>query len=244
MSAVIQAAEQGADWIIAPETALQGYFWAVDSSIDELDEQSPDFLKAFQQVCKDKGVTLFLGTAELEPCTWHRYNSSIVIGSDGEFIGSHRKLRGHGRAEAWAMRSEVLKPVPTSPLVIGVLICSDSWHPQFAQAMKDQGADVLLVPAAWPPGECGPGDCWEQRSLETGLPVWVCNQTGKHPRLDFGKATSVVVQGGETLLSYHGEQETILLFQWDEHSNRLLNSGWKIIPFGDDPAQEHLRTAS
>ena len=97
------------------------------------------------------------------------------------------------------------------------------------RVLKDKGAEAIVVPAAWPPGECGPGDCWEQCSQATGLPVWVCNQTGNRERLDFSQATSVVVVGGSTQLSYSSLQPAVLLFDWDCSRQCSVSSRFEVI---------------
>lgn len=47
--------------------------------------------------------------------------------------------------------------------------------------MQQKGANVIVDIAAWPPTQvCGnPLKAWEKCSSVTGLPVLVCNQTGK-----------------------------------------------------------------
>jgi len=230
LDAIKQAADMGADWVITPETAQQGYFWAVDGDVEALDEQHPDFLMPVSRLAKQKNITVFFCSAERCPETSLAFNSCFVIAPNGDLIGRHRKMSGHGSTESWATHGDVRQVMPTEPLSAGVLICSDSWHAEHAHALKTDGANVLVVPAAWPPGKHGPGDCWEQRSMDTGLPVWVCNQTGDHPRLNFHDATSVVVQNGKTVLSYKGQEEAILLFNWDVEKHQLAKPSWSVVP--------------
>jgi N-carbamoylputrescine amidase len=98
-----------------------------------------------------------------------------------------------------------------------------------ARALKDRAAEALVVPAAWPPGEHGPGDCWEKCSMATGLPVWVCNQTGSQEQLDLSQAESVVVDGGRTLFSYSGLQQAVLLFDWDNRRRSVVSKQFTVI---------------
>ena len=93
-----------------------------------------------------------------------------------------------------------------------------------AQVLKEKGAQVLVSPAAWGPGECGPDGEWEQRTLDTGLPMMVCNRSGgEGDDLDYSLAESVVAQGGEKLLAATSERSVVLSFDWDMDNMRLLS---------------------
>ena len=90
--------------------------------------------------------------------------------------------------------------------------------PENPAAMRDAGAEVLTLSAAWPPGPMGPDGKWEEASAATGLPLFVCNQTGTH-RMDMTQAESAVVIGGERRMTHAGAP-AILLFDWDRETGR------------------------
>ena len=50
-----------------------------------------------------------------------------------------------------------------------------------AEVLVSKGAQVLVSPVSWGPGGCGPDGEWEARSAQTGLPIIVCNRTGREP---------------------------------------------------------------
>jgi len=214
--AVNLAAQEGANWIITPETALQGYFFFIKENNPEIPVQPGPALKVFCELARRYGVTLFLGCAEQDKETGKCYNSCLVIGPEGQILGRHRKMHSHGgSSEAWASLGEELACIPCREMNAGILICADSWFMEHSRELKEQGAHVIIIPAAWPPGECGPGDCWERCSLVSGLPVWVCNQTGVQEFLDLSEAQSAVVVEGKTLFTYSGLQQAVLLFDWN-----------------------------
>lgn len=227
--AVAVAAKAGATWIITPETALQGYFFALNSDA----QQGADLAAVgIQDVCTLAAayrVTIFLGCAEQDAQSKKYYNSCIVIDPSGQVVGCHRKLRGHGDAEQWAAKGESVVPVTCVELTAGILICADSWYVSHAILLKEQGAQVIIVPAAWPPGQCGPGDCWENCSRFTHLPVWVCNQTGNRDRFDFSQAESVVIAQGKKQLFYKGLEAAVLVFDWDVAEQRLVSKAFNVL---------------
>jgi N-carbamoylputrescine amidase len=225
------AAGEGANWVVTPEMALQGYFFAEKNSHLQIPVQPDDSLGPVIQLVIRHRLTLFLGCAERDAETGKCYNSCLVIGSDGSVLGRHRKTRSHKKgAEAWVTEGDKLEPISCPGMKVGIMVCADSWFVDKARALRDKGAEVLVVLAAWPPTEeCGPGDCWERCSMATGLPVWVCNQTGNREAIDFSQAQSVVVADGKALFSYSGLQPAVLLFDWDCERKRVLSDRFKVV---------------
>lgn len=223
------AALGGAKWIITPETAVQGYFSFKTEQPPSVVVQPDAQLWPIRQLAAHYQLTVFLGCAEKDRVTGKNYNSCLVIGSNGEILGRHRKLRSHGGAEAWSSPGKSLLPVQCTEMTAGLLICADSWYLEYAQTLRERGADLLIVPAAWPPGVCGPGDCWERSSSASGLPLWVCNQTGRHSQLDFSEAESAVVVAGKTVLRYSSNKPAILLFEWDYVRKYAVSAQFTIL---------------
>jgi hypothetical protein len=61
----------------------------------------------------------------------------------------------------------------------------------------------------------GPGDVWERRSAETGLPLVVNNRTGSEPELDFTLGESVVAAGGERRFVFSAGQSRLFYVDRD-----------------------------
>jgi len=160
------------------------------------------------------GVTVFLGHAERDPAHGLLYNAVFVLGAGG-VLGCQRKLAVVPVAETWATAGEAPTSVPVPPLRVGILICADAYAPRSAQHLRDQGADILISPAAWAPRPHGPEGAWEARSRETGLPLIVCNRTGQDRTLDFREAESGVFLDGERVFSHHGPESVLIRLVWD-----------------------------
>ena len=197
---IIRAAQAGAKWVITPETAVQGYFFTQKDRPFQIPVQPAPGVQPIRELATTYGLTIFLGCAEQDAATGRYYNSCLVIGNEGEILGRHRKLRSHGTgAEGWATKGTNLEPIVCKEMSAGVLVCADSYFDEYAEVMKEKQAQIIVVPAAWPPGGCGgpPENAWKRCSKVSGLPVVVCNQTGNQERMDMSQAQSAVLVHGE-----------------------------------------------
>lgn len=215
--AVRLAAEQGADWVLTPEAAVQGYyFYRIDENAVVVPQPSLE-LEPLRKLCCEYGITLFLGCGEYDAACDKNFNSCLVFGPDGELIGRHRKLFGECMAsEAWARKGDSFTVLPCSGLQTGVLVCADLWFPEFYEGTKAQGAEIIVDMAAWPPTQvCGnPLPAWINASKVTDVTIIVCNQTGSPQWMDMNVGQSVVIDQGELKLAYSGEP-AVLLFDYD-----------------------------
>jgi N-carbamoylputrescine amidase len=212
-AAASRAADAGAEWIVTPETALQGYFFADGIADPTVDTEPGADLLPLLDVVRARKLSLFLGCADRDAETGLPHNSLVAFGPDGGVIGRHRKLVAHGGAESWSKAGSTRRPIPCCGLSVGAMVCADIWFPENPAALHAAGAEVLTLSAAWPPGPMGPNGKWEAVSAATGLPVFVCNQTGRH-RMDLTAAESAVIVGGERRMSHRGAEEAVLIFSW------------------------------
>ena len=204
--AVRIAAEQGADWVLTPEVAVQGYyFYRIDENTVVVPQPSPE-LEPLRKLCCEYGITLFLGCGEYDAACDKSFNSCLVFGPDGELIGRHRK----------ADKGDAVTVLPCSGMQTGVLVCADLWFPEYYEGTKAQGAEIIVDMAAWPPTQvCGnPLPAWINASKVTDVTVIVCNQTGSPQWMDMNVGQSVVIDRGELKLAYSGEP-AVLLFDYD-----------------------------
>lgn len=229
--AVRIAADNEAQWVVTPETAVQGYYFYKLNQDAVVPVQPSAQLNNLLALVKAYSLYLFLGAGEYDSELSCNFNSCIVFAPDGTVCGKHRKLISHGiGAEAWATKATVLEPIVCGKTKVGALVCADAWYSEHAQEMQQKGAQIIIDIAAWPPTEvCGnPLGAWEKCSSVTGLPMLVCNQTGKTQWMDMTIGQSVVIEHGKTKLSYNGEQ-AVLLFEWDEASGKVLSDKFEII---------------
>jgi predicted amidohydrolase len=228
-TAVITAATLGAEWVITPELCLCGYQFADRIGTAWIEPQPDPWMMHLSQMVARLRVTVFLSHPERDGDTDKCYNTVFVIRTDGTWVGVHRKVNVVPGAEAWASPGDTALPVCVPPLRVGILICADAYTPAIAKHLQAQGAQILVSPAAWPPRPHGPDGAWEQRTRETGLPLFVCNRTGTDETLSFVEAESVVVKAGERLLTFSAPYSTLLLVDWDVHTQTVVGQRLQCI---------------
>lgn len=215
-TAIGEAVSQGADWIVTPELAETGYNFAKRIGTNWIAPFPDAWISTLAAIARDNRVALFVGFAERDAKAGKLYNSVAVIDREGSIRGTYRKQRVHGGAESWSTAGSGGTPFLIDGIPVGVLICADTYKPEPAAHLREQGAAILLAPANWPPVDgMGPGDVWERRSAETGLPLLVNNRTGREPELDFTTGESAVAVGGERLFSFSAEKTRIFYVDWN-----------------------------
>ncbi|MCY3680211.1 MAG: carbon-nitrogen hydrolase family protein [Gemmatimonadetes bacterium] len=224
------AARFKADWVLTPELCTCGYAFAERIGTDWIAPQPDAWMRKIQRISARFGLVVFLSHPERDPQDGRCYNAVSVFDHRGICIGKHRKISVIPGSESWATPGVNAVPLPTVPLKAGVLICADAYPDTWANRLKTQGAQLLVSPAAWGPGLYGPNGEWEQRTCETGLPLVVCNRTGKDVHLDFTDAESAVIKMGERLLSFTSPRSTVLIFDWDLIGQRPVSPAYQRIP--------------
>ena len=227
------AAERGASWVVTPELATSGFFFQDEIGTDWIETQPDAWMKRLLELSRHYHLTIFLAVPERDAGSGKLYNATFILGPEGKVTGRHRKMNIHKDHSAESCFE------PGSPAEVdafscngikaGILICADSWNAYCADTLKEKGAQLLVSPAAWPLEPCGPEGCWERRSAETGLPIWVCNRTGEEQMLDFKKAESIVAVRGERRLSAALEKSAVLFFDWDMKAMEPLSNEFEVV---------------
>ena len=106
------------------------------------------------------------------------------------------------------------------------MICADAYTSAIAKALQTQGAQLLISSAAWAPGHHGPNGEWERCTVDTGIPLIVCNRTGPDKTLDFRQAETVVAKDGRRLLSLSSARSAIFTIEWDLETQTLATQNY------------------
>jgi predicted amidohydrolase len=184
-------------------------------------------------ISRRTGTSIFLSHPEKDEYTGKLHNSVFVL-SKGELMGRHRKIQVYPGPEGWSTAGIELEPVDVDGIKVGLLICADTWEGDKAKVLAEKGAQLLIVPAAWGAQKYGLGDCWERRTAETGIPLWVSNRTGREKEIDWTDADSVVAAKGKRYLEICLDYSAVLLFDWDKIKMMPISKEFEVVPIFDD----------
>jgi predicted amidohydrolase len=215
------AAGFGADWVASGELVVPGYRFAPLLGTDWIDQQPDGWMRGLARLSGDLGIVSFVSHPERDCANGRLFNSLFVIGRNGRLLGRQRKLHPTPGSECWASAGELSRPVLVDGIRVGLLVCADAYAAQPALRLRDAGAQLLLSTAAWWPGEWGPKGEWEARTLDTGLPMIVCNRTGRDGESHMIDAASIVADRGEKLLTLRAPDSTVFILDCIFSGGRL-----------------------
>ncbi len=208
VDATRQAAANGADWVVSGELVRSGF---AAPAVAASAATTADFIAGHAELTAELDIAAFLH-APL-PRGDGTVASTMYAIDRGRIAGTHDKIAIIPEAESWATAGTTARACNVDGTRVGMLVCADAHPPGIAAAMRDDGAEILLSSAAWHSGEWGPAGEWEQRSIDTGLPVIVANRTGTEPGNDFRRSSSVVCIAGHRQLSLRAEQSTVFIIE-------------------------------
>jgi predicted amidohydrolase len=207
---VLEAARAGAEVVALPENAcwLRTNAEAV-CPMEPIGDGAPGgdgpMLAALRGLARRAGVWLVVGSfPETGPDSAHHYNTTVVLEPGGAVTATYRKLHlfdidvkgseSQRESDSIAPGDRVvttsIRGVPT-----GLSICYDLRFPELYRRLVDDGARMMMVPAAFT--EFTGKDHWlvllRARAIETQTFVVAAGQSGFHggKRRTYGKSTIV-----------------------------------------------------
>ncbi|MCL2626254.1 MAG: carbon-nitrogen hydrolase family protein [Cystobacterineae bacterium] len=220
---VTQAAQQGAAWVGLPENCFwMGPCRQTPSMAEPLDGPC---VSAMASLAKQLGVGILIGSF-LETCANSEkpYNSSVLLGPQGECLAVYRKIHlFDAQVHESHRESASITPgdspvcVSTPACTMGLSICYDVRFPELYRQLSGAGAQLLWAPAAfvWETG-CAH---WEvllrARAIENLCWLAAPAQVGQHSpqRRTFGHA--MVVNPWGRVVAQCGEGEGMALAEID-----------------------------
>jgi predicted amidohydrolase len=225
--ALIEAATRlgaglGAEWVISGELVVSGYRFAPLIGTDWINRQPDVWMRKFARLSGKLGIVSFISHPERDS-GGQLFNSLFVIGRDGQIIARQRKIHPTQGSEDWSRPGELSPPVSVDGIKVGLLICADAYNALPAQRLRDWGAELLVSSAAWWPGEWGPNSEWEARTLDTGLPLIVCNRSGRSQESHMVASESVIVDRGKKLLALRALESTLFVVECELSDGHVTN---------------------
>jgi predicted amidohydrolase len=217
-----EAGGHGAELVVFPEMASTGYL-PVDPEPEfarmlfALAEPIPGpTTEKLGQVAARHGAHVVVGMTQEHPeIPQMLYNSSALIGSDGEIVGVYQKTHPALEEKHYFARGGSVPVYETELGRIALNICYDVRFPELARSQALQGAEILI--SSWAmyeqPGKA-PNDSiiirCRSRATENFFYVIGCNRSGEEGgRKYFGRSV-VVDPSGEVLSISDNDQEEVL----------------------------------
>jgi Predicted amidohydrolase len=214
---VAEAAGRGATLVVLPELWPSGYF-AFDQYEALAEPLNGDTVSAMSEWARASHVQLLGGSFLERGDGGAVHNTSVLFDAAGTLTHSYRKIHVFGYQ---SQEAKLLEPgrsigvVDTGFGVLGATTCYDLRFPELYRLLVDQGAQVVVVPAAWPAARL---EHWrlltQVRAVENQVFVLACNAVGEQAGVRLGGHSRVVDPWG-VVLAEAGDAEEILYCEID-----------------------------
>jgi predicted amidohydrolase len=205
--AALVRAQRGADLVVLPELWNLGGF-AYDAWQPGAEQLDGPTTEAMSAAAKDTGVWLHAGSIVERDPDGPLFNTSLLFAPDGELHAVYRKMHrfGFDSGEAALMAAGQEVCVADTPFGrMGLATCYDLRFPELFRAMLDGGAELFVVPAAWPARRA---EHWSllarARAVEEQAFVLACNTAGTHGGVPQAGRSVVVDPWGAVLAEANG----------------------------------------
>jgi predicted amidohydrolase len=171
----------GVDLIVLPEMWPAGYF-AFDDYAAVAETADGPTVMALSRAAAAAGAHVVGGSFVEEGAGGALHNTAFVLGRDGDVLGTYRKMHVFGyrsREAELVTGGDTPVTIPTPLGRIGMAVCYDLRFPEFFRAGIDSGAELFVIPAAWPAART---EHWRlllrARAVENQAFVVGCNGAG------------------------------------------------------------------
>ncbi len=185
--------------------------------------------KELQKMAGELGADMAIGVVEKAEVGGTLYCSILYFGSDGKFLGKHRKLKPTGSERLiWGEGNGSTLPVFNNGFgIYGGLICWENYMPLARMAMYQQGVEIYLAPTAdfrdsWnvtlqhiaTEGRCFVLGC-NQLITQDAYPEDVLEQVLDPSTIACSGGSVIIAPGGKTLSGPVFNEEKILYAELD-----------------------------
>jgi predicted amidohydrolase len=205
-----QGVTPGADLVVLPEAFARDFGQAGSDVSGAAEPVDGPFGQELARVADAASTTVVAGMFEVAEDPDRPYNTLLVRGASR---AAYRKIHlydSFGYRESDRLTGGAPEPVvvDVAGWQVGLMTCYDLRFPELARRLVDLGAEVLLVPAAWLPGD-RKVEHWRTllaaRAIENTC--FVVGAAQPEPR--YCGHSVVVGPLGETLAGAGGSEETL-----------------------------------
>ena len=234
------ARDLGADLLVATELYVAGYPTEDLVLKPAFIDACADAVAVLAEATSSPGPALLVGTP------WRvegQVHNAAVLLDEGRVVAVRLKheLPNYGVFDEVRVfkPGPLPEPVPFRGASLGVMVCEDMWFAAVTAALRERGADFLVVLNGSPFEAGKPGqrlDPARHRVGESGLALLYTNQVGGQDELVFdGGSFALDRQGG---LAFHAPDfaQAVLATEW----RRGADGAWDVVPGPLVPPAERL----
>ena len=207
----------GADLVVFPELVVSGY------PPEDL-VLRPEFVEKAMEIVEDLIQATKKGPGILLTAPWfeggHLYNGALLADQGVvNGIAFKAELPNYGVFDEKRVfkAPKVVQPIKFRNILVGVPICEDIWFPSVVEMLREQGAELLIVPNG-SPFELEKFDrrlaLARQRVAESSLPLIYLNQVGGQDELVFDGGSFVLNADGSRPLQLPHWEEFVVATDW------------------------------
>lgn len=223
------ATEQPVDIIVFPELCVTGFEGG--QRFAQMAQRVPGaVVNILGQTANEFGVYVLIGMAVKEKVESVLYNSAVLIGPDGSVAGEYRKVHLQAEERLVFRPGYKIAPVETEVGIVGVMLGWDLTFPEVARSLVLEGAEVILLPAAW---TAQGADMWRTllvaRAYENDVFIAAANRIGEEPSYMFAGQSAILGPGGEVKAALEEPEEGYVVVRLDLDEVRHRREETQII---------------
>lgn len=200
------ASQQKVDLIVFPELVTSGYELGV--RFTEVAQRVPGpSINLMAQRAAEFGVYIAFGLVTKEKVESVIFNSAVLVGPDGELVGTYNKVHLRGE-ERMAFREGYKFPVFETEIGnVGLMLGWDLAFPEVGRSLALEGAEIVCALTNWETPYMDEYRTYiKSRALENAMYVAASNRVGEDVTLAFGGESMIVGPRGEIHALIKAEQ--------------------------------------
>ncbi len=234
------AADQSCALVVFPEMSDTGY--EMDTILRTASSWDATPYMTVAKTARERKIAVAIGLSERK--SEGIYNSVAVINPDGDLIARHRKthlMNVDPVREVRHLRAgDSLHTFEFGGFRFGLVICYEVRFPEVSRALAVAGAEVLLVPAAFPNAR---REHWKAltraRAIENQAYVVAVNRVGSDGGMEFAGCSTVYDPYGVIEVESSSQDEALLFATLHRENLDKVRDGLRV--FDDRRDSVYLR---
>lgn len=214
LTAIDQAAAQGADLVVFPEYSMFTQDHVGPAFVETAQPVDGAFGSALATHATETGMHIVFGMNELVPGEERIFNTVVALAPGRGVVGTYRKVHLYDafgyKESSWVKPAEETEAVvfDCAGTMVGLQTCYDLRFPEITRTLVDAGAELIAVPAEWVPGPLKE-DHWttlvRARAIENTVYVAAADQAAPN-----GAGNSLIVDPLGIVVANLGERTAVV----------------------------------